>query len=116
MIELFTGSFGRVCGAGALAVVGSLIMCSPSSAQKLNCVEVFSTGSTACKDAGGGDGTCATARCPANLTLTGGGGACAAGGTRVKSLVPNVNDKTVAIMCERQGVDPQVVAVCCNLQ
>jgi hypothetical protein len=116
MIELFTRSFGRVCGAGALAVLGSLIICSPSIPQTLKCVEVTSSGSTACKDAGGGDGTCAVARCPANLTLTGGGGACAAGDRRIKSLVPNVNDKTVAIMCEKQGVDPQVVAVCCNLQ
>jgi hypothetical protein len=116
MIELFTRPFGRVCSAGALAVLGSLIMCSPSIAQTLKCVEVTSSGSTPCKDAGGADGTCATARCPANLTLTGGGGACAAGDRRLKSVVPRVDDKTVTIMCEQQGVDPQAVAVCCNLQ
>jgi hypothetical protein len=116
MIELCTRSFGRVCGAGALAVFGSLIICSPSIAETLKCVEVFSTGSTDCKDSGGVDSTCATARCPANLTLTGGGGACAAGDRKIKSLFPKVDDKTVAIMCEKQGVAPQAVAVCCNLQ
>ena len=116
MIALLTRSFGRVAGVAALAVIGSAMMGSPSIPQTLKCIEVTSTGSTSCKDPGGVDSTCASAKCPAQMTLTGGGGACAAGDRKIKSLIPRVDDKIVSIMCEKQGVDPQVVAVCCQLQ
>jgi hypothetical protein len=117
MILLFMrSSFGRVGGAGALALLGSLVICSPSRAQTLNCVEVISSGSTSCTDAGGVDSTCSSAKCPAEFTLTGVGGACAAGDRKIKSLVPRVDDGSVTMMCEKQGVDPQAVAVCCQLR
>jgi hypothetical protein len=117
MIELFVTSFGRLRGAGALALIGPLvIICSPSIAQTLSCVEVMSSGSTNCTDAGGVASTCATATCPAELTLTGGGGACAAGGTKIKSLFPRVDDGSFTIACEKEGVDPQANAICCRLQ
>ena len=54
----------------------------------LKCIQVNSSGSFNCKDAGNFDSTCATATCPAGYTLTGGGGACAAGDRKVKSLFP----------------------------
>jgi hypothetical protein len=116
MIALFTGSFARVGAAGALAVLGSLITCLPATPQALQCVEVSSSGSTDCKDSGGAASTCASAKCPADMTLTGGGGACAAGGTKIKSLFPRVDDKIMYIMCEKQGVAPQVTAICCHLK
>jgi hypothetical protein len=81
----------------------------------LACVGVLSSGSTSCTDAGGVASTCASAKCPAGQTLMGGGGACAAGGTRIKSLFPRQSDGSFNIACEQQGVDPQAVAVCCHL-
>ena len=57
----------------------------------LACIQVSSSGSTSCKDAGGYDSTCATASCPTGYSLTGGGGACAAGDRKVKSLFPRVD-------------------------
>ena len=85
-------------------------------AATLNCVQVSSPGSTSCRDAGGAPSTCATATCPGGFTLTGGGGACAAGGTRIKSLFPVVRNGTITIVCEQQGVAPEADAVCCRLQ
>jgi len=83
---------------------------------KLNkCVQVNSSGSSACKDAGNVDSTCATARCPTGYTLTGGGGACAAGDRKIKSLFPRLDKGEFTIACEAQGVDPQANAICCKL-
>jgi hypothetical protein len=81
----------------------------------LACVGVISSGSTSCKDAGGVDSTCASATCPQGSTLTGGGGACAAGDRKIKNLVPRPSSGTFFIMCEQQGVAPQAVAICCKL-
>ncbi len=81
----------------------------------LTCVGVDSFRSTSCTDSGGVASTCASATCPQGSTLTGGGGACAAGGRRIKSLFPNEGSGSFTIMCEQQGVDPQAVAICCHL-
>jgi hypothetical protein len=81
----------------------------------LACVGVISSGSTSCKDSGGVDSTCASAICPQGSVLTGGGGACAAGGTMIKNLVPRPSSGTFFIMCDQQGVAPQAVAICCKL-
>jgi hypothetical protein len=116
MIRFFVRAFGRVLGAVALAFLAPLLICSPSTAQTLKCVEVVSSGSKSCTDPGGVDSTCSSAKCPAELTLTGAGGACAAGDRKIKSLLPRVDDGSVTIMCEKQGVDPQAIAVCCQLQ
>ena len=116
MIELFIPSIGRVRGAGALALIGLLLICSPSIALTLNCVEVSSSGRTDCTDAGGAASTCASVTCPGGSTLTGGGGACEAGASKIKSLFPVVRTGTVSIMCEKQGVDPEADAICCRLQ
>jgi hypothetical protein len=48
--------------------------------------------------------------------LTGGGGACAAGDRKLKSLFPRVERGEFSITCEQQGVPPQANAVCCKLQ
>jgi hypothetical protein len=80
----------------------------------LFCSGVVSSGSTNCTDAGGVDSTCASATCPQDLTLTGGGGACAAGDRKIKSLFPRKSEGSFSIMCEKQGVDPQAVAICCR--
>jgi hypothetical protein len=102
--------------AAALALLTPLIIGAPTSAQTLTCTQIISSGSTPCRDAGGVASTCASVKCPAQMTLTGVGGACAAGGTKIKSLFPRVTDGSANLMCEEQGVDPQVVAVCCQLQ
>jgi hypothetical protein len=82
--------------------------------QGINCVEVSSSGSTSCTDAGGVPSTCATAVCPTGFTLTGGGGACAAGSSKIKSLFPLESQGSFNIACDKQGVDPQAVAICCR--
>ena len=62
-------------------------------------------------------GTCESVTCPAGFTLTDGGGACATGGSRNKSLFPTVRSSgTFTIACEKQGVHPEADAICCRLQ
>ncbi len=82
----------------------------------LECVEAVSSGSFSCQDAGNVPSTCATAKCPAGFTLTGGGGACAAGDRKVKSLFPRFATGEFGITCEQQGVAPQAHAICCKLK
>ena len=79
------------------------------------CIEATSSGSFSCKDAGNFDSTCATAKCPAGYTLTGGGGSCSAGDRKIKSLFPRLTTGEFSIACEQQGVAPQVTAICCKL-
>lgn len=81
---------------------------------KLQCTQIRSMGSEDCKDAGNFDSTCAVAKCPAGTVLTGGGGACAAGDRRLKSLNANVVTGEYSVMCEKQGVAPQASAICCK--
>jgi hypothetical protein len=116
MIELLTSPTGRLRGACALALVGATLACAPSLALTLSCIQVNSSGSTNCTDAGGVPSTCASVACPAGYTLTGAGGACAAGGTRIKSLFPVLQNNTVNILCDQQGVPPEANAVCCRVQ
>ena len=116
MIHSLVRCSGRLNGARALAVLAPLLIGSPSIAETLKCVQVVSSGSRSCTDPGGVDSTCSSAKCPAELTLTGAGGACAAGDRKIKSLFPNANDGSVTIMCEKQGVDPEAIAVCCQIQ
>ena len=78
-----------------------------------SCIEVTSSGSFSCKDAGNYDSTCATATCPADYTLVGGGGACNAGDRKIKSLFPRLSTGQYTIACESQGVAPTAVAICC---
>ena len=85
------------------------------SAGGLNCTEIISSGSTSCTDAGGAASTCAFATCPAGLTLMGGGGACSAGASTIKSLFPIERLGRFSIVCDKQGVDPQAIAICCHL-
>ena len=80
----------------------------------LDCVETRSSGSFACTDAGNFESTCATATCPADYVLTGGGGACAAGDRKVKSLFPRFDNGQFTINCEQQGTPPQARAICCR--
>jgi hypothetical protein len=80
----------------------------------LECVQVFSSGSTNCTDSGGVVSTCASARCPETFALTGVGGACAAGDRRIKSVFPRPATSVVEMMCEKQGVDPLATAICCR--
>ena len=84
MIELLTRPIGRLRNACALALVGATLACVPSLALTLSCTQVTSSGSTSCTDAGGVPSTCASVACPAGFTLTGAGGACAAGGSRIE--------------------------------
>jgi hypothetical protein len=116
MIELLTRPIGRLRSACALGLVGATLACVPSLALTLSCTQVTSSGSTSCTDAGGVPSTCASVACPAGFTLTGAGGACAAGGSRIKSLFPVLRNNTVEIMCDQQGVPPEVNAVCCRVQ
>jgi hypothetical protein len=81
----------------------------------LKCVEATSSGRYSCRDAGGFDGTCATATCPAGYTMTGGGGICTAGNIKLKGVNPKLSTGEFFIMCEPQGVDPQARAICCKL-
>ena len=81
----------------------------------MSCIQVNSSGSYACQDQGGYASTCAKATCPSGHTLTGGGGACAAGDRKVKSLFPRVDRGDFTIVCEQQGVEPQANAICCKL-
>ena len=116
MIGFSVQSLTRI-GAGApLAALSLFFLSAPSTAATLKCVEVSSSGSVNCTDSGGVASTCSTAKCPAELTLTGVGGACAAGDRKIKSLFPRVDEGSVTLMCEKQGVDPQAVAICCQLQ
>ena len=71
-----------------------------------------STNSSNCTDSGGFPSTCATVSCPAGTKVVGGGGACAAGDRRIKSLFPRDSTNSFGIMCEKQGVSPQVTAIC----
>ena len=98
----------------AVALGAAAILREPPQSS-LKCVEASSSGSFACKDAGNVDSTCATAKCPAGYTLTGGGGACAAGDRKIKSLFPRFAVGEFGIACEQQGVAPQVQAICCKL-
>jgi hypothetical protein len=100
----------------AATVAGLLVstLVGGSTESALECVEASSSGSFACKDAGNFDSTCATATCPADYTLTGGGGACAAGDRKVKTLSPRLAKGEFTIACEQQGVDPQARAICCR--
>jgi hypothetical protein len=116
MIERFIPLFGRICAVGVLALTGPLVICSPSTAQTLNCVRVVSSGSTGCNDAGGFASTCASVSCPGGTILTGGGGGCNAGDRKVKGIFPHVDTGLVGIMCEQQGVDPEAIAICCKIQ
>ena len=100
--------------AAALAVAVGAAYLQPKSTG-LACVQASSTGSFPCKDAGGFDSTCATAACSVGYTLTGGGGACAAGDRRVKSLFPRFDKGEFTIACEQQGVAPQANAICCKV-
>ncbi|MBK8240436.1 MAG: hypothetical protein IPK74_33345 [Deltaproteobacteria bacterium] len=86
-----------------------------SMAPRLRCVEMHSSTKYACKDAGNFDSTCATAKCGEGYVLTGGGGSCAAGNRKIKTLAPNVSTGEFSIMCEQQGTAPQADAVCCKL-
>jgi len=120
-----------VCGVVALAALGAYAqslgdqlvgkgeshvgaLLKPSQ-PALACIQVNSVGFYSCTDAGGYESTCAKATCPSGYTLTGGGGACAAGDRRVKSLMPRVDLSAFYIMCEEQGTDPTASAVCCKL-
>ena len=87
----------------------------PAVKPSLICVEASSSGSRSCKDAGNFDSTCATAKCPAEFTITGGGGICAAGDSKIKGLIPKLATGEFTIMCEKQGVNPQARAICCKL-
>jgi hypothetical protein len=116
MIAFSNVPLRRVGVAAALALLAPALGGPPLSAQTLKCVQVTSSGSTNCTDPGGVASTCSSVKCPAQMTLTGSGGACDAGGTKIKSLFPNVSDGSVTIMCEKQGVDPEAIAVCCQLQ
>jgi hypothetical protein len=106
-----------VTAALALGIVAAAIAISAlASKPTLKCVQADSTGSFSCKDPGNFDSTCATAKCPAGYTLTGGGGACAAGDRKVKSLFPRLSQGEFTIACEQQGVAPQANAICCKLE
>ena len=90
--------------------------CALPAAKPLTCTSVSSvSASTNCKDAGNFDSTCASVACPAGFSLTGGGGICAAGDRKLKGLNPNFSTGQFFIMCEKQGVAPQVTAICCKL-
>jgi hypothetical protein len=102
--------------AAALALLTPLIIGAPTSGQTLKCTQITSTASTNCSDAGGVASTCVSVKCPAQMTLTGVGGACDAGDRKIKSLVPDVTNGIATIMCEQQSVPPEVSAVCCQLQ
>jgi hypothetical protein len=78
------------------------------------CLSVTSSGGYDCNDAGGFPSSCAVARCPSGYTITGGGGACAAGDRRLKSSIPRFDTGEFIVACERQGVPPQAAAICCR--
>ena len=103
-----------------LAAVGILLnvynTVNDSVKTSLDCIEVSSSGSFGCQDSGGFDSTCATAKCPDGYILTGGGGACAAGDRKIKSLIPRFATGEFTIACEQQGVAPQARAICCKPQ
>lgn len=116
MVELSMRSPGRAGAAALFAALGFLAFSAAPMGASLKCVEAISSGSSNCTDPGGVPSTCSKVTCPAAMTLTGAGGACAAGDRRIKALVPRVDEGSVTLMCEQQGVDPQAVAVCCQLQ
>jgi hypothetical protein len=86
----------------------------PSIAALNRCIQVYSTTHTSCRDAGNYPSVCATATCPATHTLTGGGGSCAAGDRKIKSLFPRLDRGEFTIACEDQGTAPQAQAICCK--
>ena len=103
-------------GSIAVAIGLSGIFTKPPQFQpSLKCVEASSSGRYSCKDPGNFDSTCATAKCLAGYTLTGGGGICAAGNIKLKGVNPKLATGEFFIMCEPQGVDPQARAICCKL-
>jgi hypothetical protein len=116
MVELSRRLPTRIGAAITLAGICLLAFPPASMGAALKCVEVISSGSLNCTDPGGVPSTCSKVACPAAMTLTGAGGACAAGDRRIKALVPRVDEGSVTLMCEQQGVDPQAIAVCCQLQ
>ena len=129
--ESFTGESNNLSLVGAPTVVATTALPSivfkesnaaggtpptcTASGGGLNCTEIVSSGSTSCTDAGGVASTCAFATCPEGLTLLGGGGACSAGDSKIKSLFPVERLGRFSIVCDKQGVDPQAVAICCHL-
>lgn len=109
-------AFGLAVLSTVLVVYNSIIKKpAPYAQQNLECVVADSSGSFSCKDAGGFDSTCATAKCPAGYTLTGGGGSCSAGDRKIKSLFPRFSTGEFTIACEQQGVAPNAQAICCKL-
>lgn len=105
-----------VLSAAALALVLAGRGSSPEqTAEALQCVQANSSGSTSCQDAGNFTSTCAVAQCPTDYTLTGGGGICAAGNSKLKGANPRLSTGEFFVMCEEQGVDPQARAICCKL-
>ena len=113
-----------VLAALALAVISILLVIyccifkkpTPTAQPTLECVVADSSGSFGCKDAGNFDSTCATAKCPAGYTLTGGGGSCSAGDRKIKSLFPRFSTGEFTIACEQQGVAPSAQAICCKVK
>lgn len=105
-------------GLGVISVVLVLYCCifRRQAQPSLEYVEASSSGSFSCQDAGGFASTCATAKCPVGYTLTGGGGACAAGDRKIKSLFPRFATGEFTIVCEQQGVAPQAQAICYKLK
>jgi hypothetical protein len=115
LAALALGAVGVALGASSLAKQASAVGMRDPAAPSLKCTTADSSGSFACKDSGNYDSTCATAKCPAGYTLTGGGGACSAGDRKVKSLFPRLATGEFTIACEQQGVAPQANAICCKL-
>lgn len=99
----------------AISVTGIFKKPSIPTSETMQCIQVKSSGSTDCNDAGAFPSTCAVAKCPSTYTLTGGGGICAAGNIKLKGVNPKLETGEFFIMCEKQGVDPQVNAICCKL-
>jgi hypothetical protein len=99
--------------AATAAFLGTLFL-GGGARSPLDCIEARSSGSFACTDAGNFESTCAMATCPAEYALTGGGGACAAGDRKLKSLFPRLDTGQFTINCEQQGTAPQARAICCR--
>jgi hypothetical protein len=103
-------------GAASAVAAPKAVQTQPRQLQsnELVCIQVSNTTWSQCKDAGNYDSSCATAQCPSGYKLTGGGGTCAAGDRKLKGLNPKLSTGEFGIMCEKQGVKPQVSAICCK--